>query len=325
MNDLELSILMVTYNSRSYIKESVQSLLNQDYVDFELIIIDDCSDDGTGDIIDFFDDKRIRSYRNSRNMGVVYSRNLALGYARGKYISFFDSDDIALPSKYTKQISFLENNPGHGFVGTSVVLIDEGGKETGRWPLRFSDNKIMPAMIFRNCFVNSAVVFRSECIDNFRFPGDLPVGEDYLLWWKLLRNSKAHIIPEYLTGYRQHCQSIMYRKRDDLREYDRAIFSILLKDIGIEPTDEEMDVHIGIRRNNRIDNLKELVKYKDWLWKVAKAASGRIEFNNRAVASVIFNRWLKVCVLSNRNVLVLLNGLFHLRFYFRILLLNNKS
>ncbi len=320
MKNPELSILMVTYNSMDYIKESIQSLLEQEYINYELIIIDDGSDDETADIIRTFDDERIKYFRNQQNRGVGYSRNLALDYACGRYISFFDSDDLAHPKKFQKQISFLENNNEYGYVGSSVILINEDGKEIKRWPLRFTDRRILPAMVFRNCFVNSAVVFRRNLVKDFRFPECLPVGEDYLLWWELLKRSGAHIIPEYLTQYRQHSKSIMHRKKDELKRYEILLFRILLEDIGIMATDEELEIHIGIRRNEEINSVQKLVKYRDWLWKIAEALYNRPEFSQRATVSEIFIRWMKVCLRSNSNIILTCNGLIQPMFYFSLFL-----
>ena len=173
MQEPELSILMLAYNSGDYIGQSVRSLLDQTYKDFELIIVDDNSTDETAEIINSFDDLRIKYMANRENKGVAYCRNKALKMAKGNFVSFFDSDDLAHPDKYQKQIGFLKGNNKYGFAGTSVILIDNNNYETGRWKLDSPYEKILLKMIFNNYFVNSAVVFYKDLVKDFKFPDDL--------------------------------------------------------------------------------------------------------------------------------------------------------
>lgn len=94
MVDGLVSIIMPSWNTGKFIKESIQSVINQTYTNWELIIVDDCSNDNTDKIVDLFNDKRIRYFKNTRNIGAALTRNRALREARGEWIAFLDSDDL---------------------------------------------------------------------------------------------------------------------------------------------------------------------------------------------------------------------------------------
>ena len=102
-----VSIIMPSYNTASYIKESIQSVLNQTYTNWELIIVDDCSTDETDEVINTITDSRIKYFKNKENSGAAMSRNKALREARGQWVAFLDSDDLWMPNKLEKQINFI--------------------------------------------------------------------------------------------------------------------------------------------------------------------------------------------------------------------------
>ena len=110
MNEL-VSIIMPSYNTSEYVEESIKSVLNQTYTNWELIIVDDCSTDNSEEIIkQFTHDARIRFFKNEKNSGAAISRNFALREAKGKWIAFLDSDDLWEPEKLEKQIGFMREN-----------------------------------------------------------------------------------------------------------------------------------------------------------------------------------------------------------------------
>ena len=125
-----VSIIMPSYNTAAYIKESIQSVLNQTYTNWELIIVDDCSTDSTDEVLETIKDSRIRYFKNDKNSGAAVSRNKALREAKGQWIAFLDSDDLWMPEKLEKQIYFMESN-GYAFSYTSYEEIDIEGNKTG--------------------------------------------------------------------------------------------------------------------------------------------------------------------------------------------------
>lgn len=122
-----VSIIMPSWNTGRFIAESIQSVLNQTYQNWELLIVDDCSTDNTDEIVAGFNDKRIRYFKNEKNSGAAITRNRAIREARGEWIAFLDSDDLWAPEKLTKQLGFMKEH-GYVFSYHDYVKIDEESK-----------------------------------------------------------------------------------------------------------------------------------------------------------------------------------------------------
>ena len=120
MNEL-VSVIMPSYNTARFIGNSIKSVLNQTYTNWELIIVDDCSTDNTDEVVENFKDKRIKFFKNKKNYGAAFSRNRALKLAEGRWIAFLDSDDLWVNTKLEKQISFMKKN-GYSFTYTDYMI-----------------------------------------------------------------------------------------------------------------------------------------------------------------------------------------------------------
>ncbi|MEK7633230.1 MAG: glycosyltransferase [Patescibacteria group bacterium] len=125
----KVSVIISAFNHEKYVAESINSILSQTFVDFELIVVDNGSTDSTYKIIKTIKDPRIRVFRIKKNIGFGHALNYALNKSRGEYISLFSSDDICLPDKLKKQVKYLDDNPGVGAVFTQAQMIDEEGNE----------------------------------------------------------------------------------------------------------------------------------------------------------------------------------------------------
>jgi glycosyltransferase involved in cell wall biosynthesis len=121
-----VSVIMATYNGSRFIRQSINSILGQTIQDFELIITEDCSDDGTSIILSRINDPRVKILSNSANLGVVKSRNRCLAAARGQYVAMLDHDDLSRPNRLAKQVAYLEEHPGIMLVGTAAHTLDNG-------------------------------------------------------------------------------------------------------------------------------------------------------------------------------------------------------
>lgn len=195
-----VSIIMPSYNTASYIEETVQSVLNQTYKNWELIIVDDCSTDETDDILLKFTDKRIRIYKNEKNSGAAVSRNKALREARGRWIAFLDSDDLWSPSKLEKQIAFMKTN-GYSFSYTNYEEIDSEGKKTG---VRVTGpKKITKTGMFNYCWPGClTVMYDAERIGLIQI-ADIKKNNDYAMWLKVCKKARCYLLDEVLAEYRR--------------------------------------------------------------------------------------------------------------------------
>ena len=195
-----VSVIMPSYNTAPYIEETVQSVLNQTYKNWELIIVDDCSTDETDDILSKFTDERIRIYKNEKNSGAAVSRNKALREARGRWIAFLDSDDLWSPNKLEKQIAFMKTN-GYSFSYTNYEEIDSEGKKTG---VRVTGpKKITKTGMFNYCWPGClAVMYDAERIGLIQI-ADIKKNNDYAMWLKVCKSAECYLLDEYLAQYRK--------------------------------------------------------------------------------------------------------------------------
>lgn len=121
---VKVSVCMPVYNGENYIAESIQSVLDQTYQNFELIISDNCSTDKTSEIVKSFDDSRIKYLRNSENIGLVANFNQVIGLAIGKYICIWAHDDVMFPDNLSSKVAILDKHENVGFIHSDVQLID---------------------------------------------------------------------------------------------------------------------------------------------------------------------------------------------------------
>lgn len=290
-----LSIVMPVYNRADYLRESLESILNQSFSDFEFIIIDDGSSDGSVEIIQSYKDERINLFVNSENKGIVYSRNRGLKEAEGKYTAMFDSDDIALPDKFEKQTDFLEKHPDYAMCGTWVKWIDENGQLTGeKWKLPAPPEKIPAIMLFRNYFVQPTVVIRREAIPEGGYSEGFDIVEDSKMWFDVSLKHKVANLPEYLLHYRVHSGNVSNRSEKHIRNSKKFIAYQLGK-LNIRASDEELDLHLKLKGSEKITSLNELDNYEKWMLKILRANDSVNLYDKKILRKVVFNRWLKVC------------------------------
>ena len=200
MNDL-VSIIMPSYNTASYVKDTVQSVFDQTYPNWELIIVDDCSPDNTDEVVaPFLSDKRIRYLKNEVNSGAAVSRNRALREAKGKWIAFLDSDDLWMPAKLEKQIRFMKENDYH-FSYTNYEEINEAGEVTGVHVT--GPRRITKTGMFNYCWPGClTVMYDREKVGLIQI-ADIKKNNDYAMWLKVCKKADCYLLNETLAQYRK--------------------------------------------------------------------------------------------------------------------------
>lgn len=203
MNEL-VSIIMPSYNTAQYIKESIDSVLSQTYTNWELIIVDDCSTDETDRIVAGIRDERIRYFKNTQNSGAAVSRNKALREARGKWIAFLDSDDLWHPEKLEKQIRFMEEND-YKFTYTDYRI-----QLNGTWlPYVYTGPRVVNARKMKDyCYFSTiTVMYDREYVGLIQIE---PVrkNNDYAMWLKIIQKTPCYRFPVCLSSYIKHDNSI---------------------------------------------------------------------------------------------------------------------
>jgi glycosyltransferase involved in cell wall biosynthesis len=203
----KVSVLMPVYNAEKFLREAIDSILSQCFVDFEFLIINDGSTDSSEAIILGYNDLRIRYIKNEVNQGIVYSRNKGLKLALGEYIASMDADDVCMPERLEKQVSYMDKNKNIGLCGTSFIF-SNGKKNRVQ-----SDSKILIASLsIGNCFGASTVMIRKEVLikHSLYYNPEYSYGEDYDLWLQIARHTDLGGVPEVLIYYRVHPVSITY-------------------------------------------------------------------------------------------------------------------
>lgn len=199
-----VSILFPIYNTASFLKESIDSILCQTYTDFELIALDDCSPDNAKEILEEYDDPRIVRYRGERNQGLANVLNVGMNMARGKYVARMDSDDISLPNRLEVQIKYLKEHPDIDLCSCGMELF---GARSEIWVRESDPEKIKITALHHSPILHASSVWRKESFDKFglRFRQDMVPAEDYDMWCRAIAAGlKLVNIPEVLYRYRIH-------------------------------------------------------------------------------------------------------------------------
>lgn len=206
-----VSIVMPLYETEKYLQETIDSVLEQSYENWELIIVDDCSKDNSFSIAlqNSADDSRIKAYQQKNNQGAAAARNRAIQVAKGDYLAFLDSDDIWLSNKLEKQISFMiENNLS--FTCSYYGKINENSKTlrtVKKSPSQLNYNKLL-----LNCPGNSTVIYSVKALGKTQIP-NIKKRNDYLMWLRVIKKAgKIHTLPETLAYHRIRTGSISQKK-----------------------------------------------------------------------------------------------------------------
>lgn len=200
MNNL-VSVVMPSYNTGSYIADSIRSVLAQTYESWELLIVDDCSTDDTDAVIQpFLADPRIRYIKARKNSGAAMSRNRALREAKGRWIAFLDSDDLWMPEKLEKQITFMKKN-GYHFSYTNYAEIDTSGNPNG---VHVTGPKMITKTGFFNyCWPGCLTVMYDTDVVGLIQIADIKKNNDYAMWLKVCRKADCYLLNEELALYRK--------------------------------------------------------------------------------------------------------------------------
>ena len=205
-----VSIVLPVYNSEKYLEETIKSILNQSYENFELLIIDDKSTDLSFEIANGFEEKdnRVKFIRLQENGGAAFARNTGMNWAKGKIIVFIDSDDVMLPNRLKKTVEVFDSRPGIDIVFSNSILIDGEGEELGRdyyFPPYLINDNILLHELKRNYLLGTTLSIRDSIAKEYSFDIDLRTAEDYDFFLKLLYDGhKYYYVKESLIKYRVH-------------------------------------------------------------------------------------------------------------------------
>jgi glycosyltransferase involved in cell wall biosynthesis len=206
-----VSVVIPTYNALKFLPQTIASVMAQTFQDFELLLIDDGSSDGTAEWVAHYNQAvedrakghKIRFFQQHRG-GVSMARNLGIQNAQGEFVAFLDADDLWVPSKLTQQVNYLNQHPRVGLVHGAIALMDEAGKLTGRVLSSKPTASSLPRLLTQNAVACQTVMMRRSCFEQTGgFDSQADTVEDWDLWIRLARFYPIVALPEVLAHYRQ--------------------------------------------------------------------------------------------------------------------------
>lgn len=278
----KVSVVMSVYNGEEFIRESIDSLLSQNYSNMEIIITDDCSTDKTHDILKEYMDSRVFIMKNNERKGLTYNLNRMIERASGDYIARLDADDIANKDRLRKQAQYLDNHPEVTLVCSFVKCI---GDSNGTICPPQNGELLRAALLFWDPIVHSSVMFRNKEIS---YNEDYKKAQDYELWSRLnMKGVKFGIINEPLTIFRVHNKQIS--KTSSREQMDNAIKIHLrsLRELGVIINEAEKRSYLMYLKENDILNLQEMKILDDIYRRIESCNNEKLLFCKRALHKII--------------------------------------
>jgi len=239
-----ISVITTVFNCENYIKQSVESILNQTFKDFEYIIVNDGSTDATSALIHELacKDNRIIFIDNKTNFGRVNSLNTALEKSRGEYIALQDADDISLPDRFDKQFSFLSNNPDYVLVGSNIIVMDEFENFISEPKRPLIDFEVRFSLIFRCTFANPSVMYRKKVVEEnkIKYEENFIHAEDFRIITMISHYGKVYNLKHSLVKYRKHSHNNSTVNFDILNSGSIIIVRENLAQLGININNEQV-------------------------------------------------------------------------------------
>ncbi len=290
--DPKVTVLMPVYNAEPYLREAMDSILSQTLTDFEFLIMDDGSTDGSAGIVRSYADRRIRLVQNERNLKLAATLNRGLDLARGEYVARMDADDISLSPRLARQAAFLDARPDVGLCGAWAEAF---GAARFSMPNPTDPEAIRAKLLFDSALVHPAVMLRRSAFDRhgLRYPL-LAHFEDYALWQQAARLFPLANLPEVLLRYRVTGGSAFHGAGEEER---RAVYRRLDRDalalLGVDPTPAELVLHHFLRcpTQDRTDDAEA------WLLKLRAANADARCYEPTAFREALRERWFLVCYL----------------------------
>lgn len=277
-----ISVVMPVYNGGKYLREAIDSILNQTYQNFEFLIINDGSTDETDEIIRSYTDARIVYLQNDKNRGLVYTLNYGISVAKGEYIARMDADDISESIRFERQIEVFLNDPEIGLCGTWAKVI--GSNLLLKVESDYEEIKCK--LLFTNQFVHSSVIFRKEHLDKFglfyeekNFPA-----EDYALWINTSEKIKMFNLRECLLQYRVHPSQISTASSLRQKQRTNALqIQQITTFLNYEPSEDEKNTHVLLTNfDQAFPDSRSIRSIHQWLVKL-KSLNNRKEYYQQPI------------------------------------------
>ena len=281
-NKPEISMIMSVYNGEMYLAETLESIINQTFENWELVVINDCSTDSTSEILADFAkrDDRIKVHNNEVNLRLPTSLNKAISLCKGKYIARMDADDICLADRLEKQYEFMEKNSDISMASCRFMTMKNGVYASGGCGGRQDSDALAAMLLVTNPILHPGVIAKSEVMRELQYDTTLTCTEDLELWTRMaMGNYKMAIVPECLLIYRLHDKQITSttkaRQHTEVLKIQQKYYSFYGS--GIDEKFHNFYIN-GIYFKNKAD-ITRFLEFSKWLKSYAGKNFGKEEIN----------------------------------------------
>lgn len=293
-----VSVVMPVYNAMEYVDSAIKSIIDQTYENYELIIIDDGSTDGSKEIIKSFGDNRIVFIENTKNIKLVETLNKGLDMAKGEFIARMDADDIALPQRFEKQVDYLLKNPQVGVLGTAYESFDAIKKKVF---YEINHDDIKWRQLYECHIAHPTVMMRREVIEKYRFrySEEFLHAEDYDLWTRISQVSEINNLPQILLKYRLNPLGVSSRFKDiqiaNSIKIQKRLFSLM----GVEEfTTEEILTFMDLCYRNYGSGFDYLQKIEEILNRLIRGNERTGYFHSEFLIGKVHFLWYHACLFN---------------------------
>jgi len=235
-----VSVVMSVYNEAADLLTTLDSLRNQSFADYEVIVVDDGSTDQTWQLLTGLDWPRLRLHRNLTNRGQTPCLNLALSMARGRYIARHDAQDVSAPTRFEQQVAYLDKHPSVAVIGCQVDWVDRAGQVVRHFDFPIQHKEIVARLREKNSFAHGAVMVRREALDRVGlYREEFRLAQDYDLWLRLAEMAKLANLPERLYTMRFNARMASVARNAEQNAYATLARQLAAEraEHGLERTD----------------------------------------------------------------------------------------
>lgn len=299
-HNILISVILPVYNGQDHVGAAIQSLLDQSWRSFELIVINDGSTDQSASVISSFKDPRIIYVHNEQNLGLIKTLNLGLQLAKGDLIARMDHDDIALPTRLERQAAAFAAQPNLCVLGTDYYLVSglRSRRSASHWSphsdylkaiLLFSSCFSHPTVMMRNLFRTGELVYE----ENFKYT------EDYRLWTTIAARGDFAVLPVPLLKYRLHAAQTTVQNREAQLKRSETIRRDYLDALGFSYNAQQLRIHNSIGNHEFIATGLQLQEIESWLLTLVGENQAKNIFLPEAFNTAIHKFWIGCCGNTN--------------------------
>jgi len=297
MNSPMVSVIMPVYNAELFLNQTIDSILNQDFKDFEFLICDDCSTDKSLSVINSYSDERIILLENKVNKGYIETLNSLIKISKGKYVARQDNDDISVSSRLRIQFNFMELNLDHAMCGGKINTF---GKKNKINFAPVNHEEISAYFLFRNPFNHPTVFIRRKILNNkIKYNKNFFPAEDYELWFKISQKNLVANIDEVLLFYRIHEKNTSKIHENLQLKSSLKIRKIIFKNyFDYDLNDSNNHIFEKINYNEKFD-LNSLYNCMKLMNEILNINSIHKKINHKILLNTIMFFWFKTCFFIN--------------------------